>query len=78
MYNTDENLAKKAPYAEGNTRKGREEEEEENDTTEEIYNYIFAEEWMKMLNDVLILGDFKIDIFYEFNRKKVKLNKDFV
>ena len=43
MYNTDENLAKKAPYAEGNTRKGREEEEEENETTEEIYNYIFAE-----------------------------------
>ena len=32
-----------APHTARNTRKGRGEPEEENETTEEIYNYIFEE-----------------------------------
>ena len=52
--------------------------EEENETTDGIYNYIFKEKWMKILNDISILNDFKIDIFNEFKRKKIKLNNCFV
>ena len=44
--------------------------EEENETTDGIYNYIFKEKWMKILNDISILNDFKIDIFNELKRKK--------
>ena len=43
--------------------------EEENETTDRIYNYIFKEKWMKILNDISILNDFKIDIFNELKRK---------
>ena len=58
--------------------KDREEEEEENVTTNGIYNYIMDEIWVKLLYDILIHCDFKIDIFNEFIRKKIKLNKSFV